>query len=158
VTHLSPSEHEPLHALPRKLHGWAVDVVVLLVGTVDELLLVELLVELVVGGGSDVDVVGGGASDVDVDPCGGCVVDELVDVDVVGGGALLLVVVGGRVLLVVVGMVGAFVVEVLGCVPEVVVVVLVPTTSAGHALGAGAFRATKRPGLSLPIVPPKSRQ
>jgi hypothetical protein len=128
----------------------AVDVVVLLVGTVDEL----LLVELVVGGGSDVDVVGGGTSDVVVDPSGGCVVD----VDVVGGGALLLVVVGGRVLLVVVGIVGAFVVELLGCGPEVAVVVLVPTTSAGHALGAGAFRATKRPGLSLPIVPPKSRQ
>jgi hypothetical protein len=158
VTQVSPGGHEPLHALPRKLQGLAVDVVVLLVGTVDELLLVELLVELVVGGGSDVEVVGGGASDVVVGPCGGRVVDELVEVDVVGGGALLLVVVGGRVLLVVVGMVGAFVVDVLGCVPEVVVVVVVPTTSAGHALGAGAFRATKRPGLSLPIVPPKSRQ
>jgi hypothetical protein len=157
VTHLSPVGHEPLHALPRKLQGLAVEVVVLVVATVDELLLVELLVELV-GGGSDVDVVAGSASDVVVGPCGGCVVDELVDVDVVGGGALLLVVVGGRVLLVVVGMVGAFVVEVLGRVPEVVVVVLVPTTIAGHALGAGAFRATKRPGLSLPIVPPKSRQ
>ena len=68
VTHLSPSAHDPLHALPRKLHGLAVDVVVLVVATVDELLDEELLVELVVGGGADVEVVGGGASDVVVEP------------------------------------------------------------------------------------------
>ena len=80
---------------------------------------------------------------------------------VVGGLTVLLVVdvvdVGGR-LLVVVGMVGAFVVEVLPTWLVVVVVVLGRTMMAGHALGAGALRATKRPGLSLPIVPPKRRQ
>lgn len=145
-----------MHALPRNPQGLAVDVVLLVVDTVEELLVDELLVELVVGGGVDVDVVAGGAMDVVVDPGGGFVVEELVDV-VVGCVTVLLVVAVGR-LLVVVGMVGAFVVEVLGCTPVVVVVVLVPTMRAGHALGAGALRATKRPGLSLPIVPPKRKQ
>jgi hypothetical protein len=155
--HTCPTGHEPLHELPRNPHGLAVDVVLLVVDTVDELLVEELLVELVVGGGADVDVVGGGASDVEVVPSGGSVVEELVDV-VVGCLTVLLVVeVGGR-LLVVVGMVGAFVVEVLAASVVVVVVVLVSTACDGHAIGAGAFRATKRPGLSLPIVPPKRRQ
>jgi len=40
----------------------------------------------------------------------------------------------------------------------VVVVVLVAATGAGHAMGAGAFRAANRPGLSLPILPPNRRQ
>ena len=68
MTQVSPNAHDPLQALPRKLHGLAVDVVVLVVETVDELLVEELLVELVVGGGADVEVVGGGASDVVVEP------------------------------------------------------------------------------------------
>jgi hypothetical protein len=41
---------------------------------------------------------------------------------------------------------------------RLVVVVLVTTIGAGHAVGAGAFRATKRPGRSFPIFPPKRRQ
>ncbi len=167
--------------MPRNPHGLAVDVVLLVVDTVDELLVDELLVDVDVGGGADVEVVGGGAIDVVVDPCGGFVVVELVDVEVVDvelvdvelvdvevvvDGLTVLLVdvvdvdvldVGGR-LLVVVGMVGAFVVEVLAAGLVVVVVVLVSTTRDGHAVGAGAFRATKRPGLSLPMVPPKRRQ
>jgi len=40
------------------------------------------------------------------------------------------------------------------------VVVVVPGAAigAGQAIGAGAFRATKRPGRSLPILPPNRRQ
>jgi hypothetical protein len=73
----------------------------------------------------------------------GCVVEVLVDV------AVLLV---GRVVLVTLVLVGR--------VPggRLVVVVLVATIGAGHAAGAGALCATKRPGLSLPIRPPNSRQ
>jgi hypothetical protein len=49
---------------------------------------------------------------------------------------------------------------VVGRVPggRLVVVVLAPTIGPGHALGAGALCATKRPGLSLPILPPKRKQ
>ena len=49
---------------------------------------------------------------------------------------------------------------VVGPVPggRLVVVVLVTTIGSGQAIGAGALRAAKRPGLSLPILPPKRRQ
>lgn len=49
---------------------------------------------------------------------------------------------------------------VVGPVPggRLVVVVLDATIGAGHAIGAGALRAAKLPGLSLPILPPKRRQ
>jgi hypothetical protein len=50
----------------------------------------------------------------------------------------------------------------VGRVPpgRVVDVVVVPdtTTGAGHSIGAGALRAANRPGLSWPILPPKSTQ
>ena len=83
----------------------------------------------------------------------GFVVDELLDVEVlvvevlVVATAVEVVVVGGRVVLV-------------GRVPDgrVVVVLVAPDVGAGHAAGAGALCATKRPGLSLPIFPPNRKQ
>lgn len=82
---------------------------------------------------------------------GGLDVDVLLDVEVelvaVGGTVVEVVVVGGRVVLV-------------GRVPggRLVVVVLAPMVGAGQVAGAGALCATKRPGLSLPILPPKRKQ
>jgi hypothetical protein len=88
---------------------------------------------------------------------GGVVVDGLVDVELVLVEFTVAVVldvvgVGGRVLLVTL--------VVVGRVPggRLVVVVLAPTIGFGHAFGAGALCATKRPGLSLPILPPKRKQ
>lgn len=164
----SPSGHTPLHELPRRPHGRAVDVVVLVVTT-----LVELVVDT--GGGSvveelvDVEVLVGGATVavvLEVVGVGGCVL-----LVVGAGGRVLLVVgVGGCVLVVVVstgggGDVVELVVDVVtlvlvGRVPggRLVVVVLATTIAVGHALGAGALYAAKRPGLSLPILPPNRKQ
>lgn len=146
------------------------------------------LVLVVVGGGGGLavlEVVGGGAGRVvvelvEVDEVVGGLTVVLVEVVAAGG---RLVVVGGRVVVVVGRVVlvleptGSVAVEgvvllvevvlpaptlvlVVGPVPggRLVVVVLDTTTGAGHASGAGAFRAAKRPGLSFPTLPPKSRQ
>jgi len=122
-----------LQELPRKLHEGSVVVVVVVVGT---------LVVLVVGGRVDVVVA-----------TVGIVVDEVVDVDVVVGGCTV------DVVLDVVGVEGRVLV-VVGRGPggRVVLVVLGPASTGGHASGAGALCATKRPGLSLPILPPNRKQ
>lgn len=145
-----------MHELPRLLHGRSVVVVVLEVATLVELVELEVVgggcVELVVVGRTVV-VVGPivvvvGRTVVVVDEPGAFVVDviELLEVLLV---ALVLVTFVLLVTLVLVG-------RVLG--GRLVVVVLVTTIGTGHAVGAGALCATKRPGLSLPILPPKRRQ
>ena len=138
-------------------------------------LIVATVVDVVGGEGAVVDVVGGGGSVELVVGTGGFVVDELVDVveaaGIVGPGAVLVDPTGSGACVVVVSdvLVVAPVLLVtrvllvtlvlVGPVPGGrVLVVLVATIGAGHAPGAGAWRATKRPGLSLPILPPKSRQ
>jgi hypothetical protein len=98
----------------------------------------------------------------DVLGCGGrlvLVVDVgTVVVDVVAPGGAVDVVVGRGAVLVVDVLVVTLVL--VGRVPggRLVVVVLGPETGRGHASGAGALCATKRPGRSLPIRPPKRKQ
>src|SRR4029453_8451815 len=98
--------------------------------------------EVGVVGGRLVLVVGSGAFVVEVVDLGG-------DVEVVvgdgGGGAAGLVVDVLVVTLVLVGRIPG---------GRLVVVVLGPAIGPGHASGAGALCATKRPGLSLAMLPP----
>jgi len=164
----NPSGHVPLHDCPRNPQGRAVDVVVLVVRTLVELVLVVgggglllvvvgrmvvvvarivvLVGRMVVVVARIVVLVGGLVVELVVEPRGSVPVVMVVDVLLVA-----LVVLVTFVLLVTLVLVGP--------VPGGrLVVVLVATIGDGQASGAGAFRATKRPGLSLPILPPKRRQ
>ena len=78
---------------------------------------------------------------------------ELVDEEVVAPGSVLLLVVGPAVVVVVV-----LVVEIRVVDGRLVVVVTVAGYGSGHAVGAAARRAAKRPGASFRTLPPKSAQ
>jgi hypothetical protein len=78
-------------------------------------------------------------------------VADVLEVEPAAGGSVLLVVVGLAAVVVVVLVAGARVVD-----GRLVVVVTAAGYGSGHADGAGAFRAAKRPGASFLTLPPKS--
>jgi hypothetical protein len=138
--------------LPRSFFGFlvvlVVDEVLVVVGRAVDV--VGARVDVVVGGGSVDDVVGRTVEDVEgrvvvvesssVDDVELLVVTRVLDVEDGCGPATVLVV--GR----------------LGRATVVVVVVVVSAGNAGHADGAGAFRAANFPGSSRRTSPPKSMQ